>query len=288
MQKIRYFMELTKPRQTALLLVTMLGAYLIAAKSLDPVMVLKLLVMGFAAVGGVTALNMYLDRDIDAVMNRTSKRPLPTGRLSFDETMVGTLVMLLIGVTIAATINKYVLFAVLAGLFFDIIGYTELTKRFTPASIVLGSIAGSMPALGGWAAGAGEITLPGILLAGVVYAWQPLHVWFLAYAAEEDYRRAGVPVASLQMDPRAFSLLVVLHLLIMLASVWGISLLLRTGVFTASLSTMFILLAIARVLSFYRSPSKDEAFRIFKFASPTLAVVYLMMPAEIAILQYLG
>lgn len=287
MQKVRYFMELTKPRQTALLLVTMAGAYLIAAKSIDVIMLAKLLIMGFTAIGGVTALNMYLDRDIDAIMKRTSSRPLPRGRLSFDEVMIGILVMLLIGITIASTINRYVLFAVLAGLYFDIVGYTELTKRFTPASIILGSIAGSMPALGGWAAGAGEISLPGILLAGVVYAWQPLHVWFLAYAAEEDYRKAGVPVASLRTDHKTFSILVVAHLAIMIVAIWGISWTIGAGLLTASISSVFVLLAIARVLYFYKSPSKTEALRIFKFASPTLAIVYLMMPIEIAVLQYL-
>ncbi|MCX8195566.1 MAG: heme o synthase [Acidilobaceae archaeon] len=278
--KLADILELTKPRQTALLLLTMFSAYFVAGGPLDPVLLAKMAIMGFAAVGGVTALNMYLDADIDAIMRRTSKRPLPAGRISAAEVSFITSLMILVGAFVASTINNYVLFTVLAGLYFDIVGYTELTKRYTPFSIVFGSIAGVMPALGGWAAGAGAITLPGLLLAGVIYAWQPLHVWFLAYAAEEDYRKAGVPVASLQYSPKVFSSLVIAHLLIMAFSVWGLAYLLGFGIITAALSTVFIALAVTRVASFYRSPSKEEAFKIFKFATPTLAIVYLLLPSE--------
>ncbi|MEN2999940.1 MAG: heme o synthase [Acidilobaceae archaeon] len=280
MQKLKDYAELTKPRQTVLLLLTMFSAYFIAGGPPDLVMLAKLAVMGFASVGGVTALNMYLDADIDSLMRRTSKRPLPSGRLSPKETSFLVTFLIVLGAMVASTINEYVLFAVLGGLYFDIVGYTELTKRFTPLSIVFGSIAGVMPALGGWAAGAGAITLPGILLAGVVYAWQPLHVWFLAYAAEEDYRRAGVPVASLRYSPKLFSLLVLLHLAIMISSVWGLVYLLGFGLLTGLISSAFIALAVAKVATFYKNPSKQEAFKIFKFATPTLAIVYLLLPLE--------
>ena len=279
--KIAAFIELTKPRQLALLMLTMYGAYIASGGPLDPLMLVKLTVMGFTAVGGVTALNMYLDYDVDSVMKRTSRRPLPSGRLSLSEGLAGTTLMLVVGVAVAATINNHVLFAVLAGLYFDIIGYTELAKRFTALNIVVGSIAGSMPALGGWAAGAGSITLPGVLLALVVYAWQPLHVWFLAYFLEEDYRRAGIPMASLIYDARIFSALTIIHLAIMMASIWLFAYITAKGYIAALLSTAFILMAAIRVAYFARSPSRGEALRIFKFATPTLAIVYILVPLEV-------
>lgn len=279
--KVKAFIELTKPRQAALLLLTMYGAYLASGAPLDPIMLLKLTVLGFTAVGGVTALNMYFDHDIDSVMRRTSKRPLPSGRISFGEALLGVTLMLIIAVTVASTINEYVLFAVLAGLYFDIIGYTELTKRFTALNIVVGSIAGSMPALGGWAAGAGAITLPGVLLALVVYAWQPLHVWFLAYFLEEDYRRANVPMASFNYGVRVFSALTIAHLAIMALAVWMFAFTTSKGYMAALLSTVFILLASVRVAYFVRSPSRAEALRIFKFATPTLAIVFVLVPLEV-------
>ena len=279
--KVSAFIELTKPRQAALLMLTMYGAYIATGAPLDPVMLIKLTLGGFAAIGGVTALNMYFDYDIDSMMKRTSRRPLPSGRLSFEESLLGVTLMLILAVTIASTINEYVLFAFLAGLYFNIIGYTELTKRFTALNIVIGSIAGSMPALGGWAAGAGAITLPGILLAAVVYSWQPLHVWFLAYFLEEDYRRAKVPMAPFNYNVRVFSTLTLLHLAIMASAVWIFAYVTSKGYIAALLSTVFILLASVRVAYFVGNPSKAEALRIFKFATPTIAIVFVLVPLEI-------
>jgi len=279
--KVSAFIELTKPRQAALLMLTMYGAYIATGAPLDPVMLIKLTLGGFAAIGGVTALNMYFDYDIDSIMKRTSRRPLPSGRLSFEESLLGVTLMLILAVTIASTINEYVLFAFLAGLYFNIIGYTELTKRFTALNIVIGSIAGSMPALGGWAAGAGAITLPGILLAAVVYSWQPLHVWFLAYFLEEDYRRAKVPMAPFNYNVRVFSTLTLLHLAIMASAVWIFAYVTSKGYIAALLSTVFILLASVRVAYFVGNPSKAEALRIFKFATPTIAIVFVLVPLEI-------
>ena len=279
--KVSAFIELTKPRQAALLMLTMYGAYIATGAPLDPVMLIKLTLGGFAAIGGVTALNMYFDYDIDSMMKRTSRRPLPSGRLSFEESLLGVTLMLILAVTIASTINEYVLFAFLAGLYFNIIGYTELTKRFTALNIAIGSIAGSMPALGGWAAGAGAITLPGILLAAVVYSWQPLHVWFLAYFLEEDYRRAKVPMAPFNYNVRVFSTLTLLHLAIMASAVWIFAYVTSKGYIAALLSTVFILLASVRVAYFVGNPSKAEALRIFKFATPTIAIVFVLVPLEI-------
>jgi protoheme IX farnesyltransferase len=279
--KVSAFIELTKPRQAALLMLTMYGAYIATGAPLDPVMLIKLTLGGFAAIGGVTALNMYFDYDIDSIMKRTSRRPLPSGRLSFEESLLGVTLMLILAVTIASTINEYVLFAFLAGLYFNIIGYTELTKRFTALNIAIGSIAGSMPALGGWAAGAGAITLPGILLAAVVYSWQPLHVWFLAYFLEEDYRRAKVPMAPFNYNVRVFSTLTLLHLAIMASAVWIFAYVTSKGYIAALLSTVFILLASVRVAYFVGNPSKAEALRIFKFATPTIAIVFVLVPLEI-------
>lgn len=281
--KIRAFIELTKPRQAALLMITMYGAYIASAAPLDAVMLAKLTLLGFTSIGGVTALNMYFDSDVDAVMRRTSRRPIPSGRISPEETLLGVTLMLILAVTIASTINHHVLFAILAGLYFDIIGYTEMTKRFTSLNIVVGSIAGSMPALGGWAAGAGSITIPGILLALVVYAWQPLHVWFLAYHLEDDYRRAGIPMAPFNYNTRLFSVLTIAHLAIMAVSIWLFAFMTLRGYIAALLTSIFILLASIRVLHFSRSPSRSEALRIFKFATPTLAVFYLVMPVEVVI-----
>ncbi|MEM1939343.1 MAG: heme o synthase [Acidilobaceae archaeon] len=285
--KLRSFIELTKPRQLALLLLTMYGSYIVAGGPLDFISLTKLTIMGFATVGGVTALNMYLDYDVDSVMARTRRRPLPSGRLSLDEALLGTVILLVLGVTIAASINKYVLSAVLAGLYFDIIAYTELSKRFTALNIIFGSIAGAMPALGGWAAGAGSITLPGILLASIVFAWQPLHVWFLAYSYGDDYRRAEIPMVSLSYSHRVFSIVILIFLALMAIAMATLVYYLKYGLIALALTLILISLATLRVLRFYRGPSREEAFKIYKFATPTLAIVYIVLPLEFLISNYI-
>ncbi len=280
LRKVRLFLTLTKPRQLALLMVTMYGAYFAAGGPLDPVKLSLLTVMGFTSIGAVTALNMYLDVDVDSVMRRTRRRPLPSGALSPEEALIGIIVLLVVGVVSAAAINEWVLVTVLAGLYFDIIAYTELTKRFTALNIVFGGIAGSMPALGGWAAGAGSITLGGILLALVVFLWQPMHVWFLGYYFKRDYEAAGIPVLPGGGDVRILSLLVALSLLGFIAITWLYALTHGYGYLTAILTTALSLASLARIGGFLRTGDRIEALRLFKLATPIIAVVFFLLPVE--------
>lgn len=277
--KARDLIALTKPRQLALLMFTMYGAYFAAGGGLDLRVLSLLTITGAASIGGVTALNMYLDMDIDSAMRRTSKRPLPSGRLRPGEAMMAILLMLVIGVVAAAAVNEYLLFTVLAGLYFDIIAYTELSKRFTPLNIVLGSVAGSMPALGGWAAATGGFGLGGILLAGIVFAWQPMHVWFLGFYFEEDYRRAGVPILPTR-SPRLLSLLIAANLVVMAGLLWLFVATTGYGHLTALASTALVYASLVKVWRFAHNPDKRLALSIFKFATPVVALAFALLPVE--------
>lgn len=278
--KIRLFISLTKPRQLALLMVTMYGAYLAAGGPLDPVKLALLTIMGFSSIGAVTALNMYLDVDVDSVMRRTRKRPLPSGKLAPDEALIGILILLVIGIVSAAMINEWVLVSVLAGLYFDIVAYTELTKRFTALNIVFGGIAGSMPALGGWAAGAGSITLGGILLALVVFLWQPMHVWFLGYYFRRDYEEARIPVLPGGGDVKVLAILIILSLAGFIIITWLYALTHGYGYLTAIATTLLSLASLARIGGFVRTGDRREALRLFKLATPIIAIVFLLLPVE--------
>lgn len=274
------FLLLTKPRQLALLMVTMYGAYFAAGGPLDPVKLALLTVMGFSSIGAVTALNMYLDVDVDAVMRRTKRRPLPSGKLAPDEALIGIVILLVIGIVTAAALNEWVLVSVLAGLYFDIVAYTELTKRFTALNIVFGGVAGSMPALGGWAAGAGSITLGGILLALVVFLWQPMHVWFLGYYFKKDYEKAGIPVLPGGGDVKMLSTLIILSLLGFIVITWLYALTHGYGYMTAIITTMLSLASLARISGFLKTGDRREALRLFKLATPIIAVVFFLLPVE--------
>lgn len=281
--KVKAVIELTKPRQLVLLLVTMYGAYFAAGGPLDPVTLILLTIAGFGGVGGVTALNMYLEADLDSRMDRTRKRPLPSSRLSMDEAFTALIIMIIVGVVAASLINMYVALAVLAGLYFDIITYTELTKRRSIANLILGSFAGSMPALGGWAAGAGSFTPGGILLAGIVFVWQPLHVSALAYYFLDDYLKAGVPVLPAMVKPRTFALLISISIALLPVLAWLFVALEGYGYLAALVTTVMSIHAIVKILRFAESPRREAALGMIKYASPLVGIAFILLPIEEAL-----
>jgi len=279
--KIRSIILMMKPKQLVLLMITMYGSYLIAKGPLDPPRLILLTLVGIGSAGGVTALNMYLEYDIDSVMRRTRNRPLPARALNPSEALAAITLLILLGVISGYLINKYVAFAALTGLYFDIIAYTELAKRRTEWALLFGSVAGSMPALGGWAAGNGSITLTGLLLAAIVYVWQPLHVAFIHYYYEDDYQRAGIPTIPTKLGYKAFAKLAISSIALSITLIWIITLLLGRGCATATLSTLLGIGALVSVARFLNNPSREAARRMIKFASPLVGVFFILLPIEI-------
>ncbi len=189
------WLTLLKPRVVVLVVFTGLVGLLVAPGHLHPVLAFTAVLCIAVAAGAAGAINMWYDRDIDALMRRTSRRPIPAGRIDAGEALgfgvalaVGSvLVMWLVTNTLAATI-----LAVSIG--FYVFVYTMWLKRRTPQNIVIGGAAGAFPALIGWAAVTGDIqTLP-VLLFLIVFAWTPPHFWALSLWASADYERVGVPM----------------------------------------------------------------------------------------------
>ena len=196
-QRVRDYVTLTKPRIISLLLVTTLAPMIIAARGWPGTRpVLWAMLGGYLMAGGANAVNMYLDRDLDARMGRTSLRPIPSGRMSPRH-------VLAFGVTLAAA--AFALFAALlnwlsawlalAGFFYYVFVYTRWLKRTTPQNIVVGGAAGAFPPLVGWAAAAGEVSLTAVYLFLIVFFWTPPHFWALALVKQKDYGAVGVPMA---------------------------------------------------------------------------------------------
>ena len=283
--KIRSIILMMKPKQLVLLMITMYGSYFIAKGSLDPVRLALLTLVGIGSAGGVTALNMYLEYDIDAIMKRTRNRPLPAKALKPGEALTAITFLILIGVISGYLINKYVAFAALTGLYFDIIAYTELAKRRTEWALLFGSVAGSMPALGGWAAGNGSITLIGLLLAAIVYVWQPLHVAFIHYYYEDDYQRAGIPTIPTKLGYKAFAKLAISSIVLSIILIWIIIILLGGGYVTGILSTLLGIGALVSVAGFLNNPSREAARRMIKFASPLVGMFFILLPIEMILVN---
>lgn len=190
------FVALTKPRIIELLLVTTVPAMMLAARGLPPMRLLAAtLVGGTLAAGSANALNCYLDRDIDAVMRRTSQRPLtrsaisPTGALVFG---VGLGMVAVFGLWV--TTNGLAAGLALGAITFYVLVYTGLLKRRTSSNIVWGGAAGCMPVLIGWAAVTDSLAWPPVALFAIVFLWTPPHFWALAMQFRGDYAAAGVPM----------------------------------------------------------------------------------------------
>jgi len=279
-RKLIAVISMMKPLQLTLLSITMYGAYIASGAKPSLTTLALLSVTGVASIGGVTALNMILDRDIDSLMERTRKRPLVTGEITPKEATAIVTLLILAGIIASARINAYVALSVLGGLYFDIIMYTELAKRRTALNILLGGIAGGMPALGGWAAGRGQLDLGGAMLAGVVMAWIPMHIWFISYYYRSDYVKAGIPMASVVLSPRQVANLVKLSLLIMNALLWGFTILQGYGYFAALATSLLTMMAGRYISSWSRGPSRESARMIFKFASPIMAIVFILLPID--------
>ncbi|HEY8302653.1 MAG TPA: heme o synthase [Jatrophihabitans sp.] len=194
--RIAAYVALTKPRIIELLLVTTLPSMVLAAGGLPSwTVALVTMIGGTLAAGSANALNCYLDRDIDAIMRRTGRRPLarhevsPVGALVFG-LVLGALAVLAIG-----TVTNWLAGGLtLAAIAFYIVVYTMLLKRRTSQNIVWGGVAGCMPVLIGWTAVTGSLALAPFALFAVVFFWTPPHTWALATRYREDYARAGVPM----------------------------------------------------------------------------------------------
>ncbi len=279
-RKLKAVLVMTKPLQLMLLSITLYGAYFAAGGRPSLRIMALLAVAALGGIGGVTALNMVIESDIDSIMERTRRRPIPSGVLGREEAAVYTVALIVMGVIAAGLINRYVAAAVISGLLFDIILYTEISKRNTPLNILLGGVAGGMPALGGWAAARGSIDVGGLLLSGIVMAWIPMHIWFISYYYKSDYVKVGVPMASTLLPPRKVARLVKISLAVMVALSWAFVVVEGYGLLAASLASISSLIAYSRISRFAAEPSREAARSLFKFASPIIAMVFLSLPVD--------
>ena len=192
---VRDWFALLKPRVMSLVVFTGLIGVLVAPGHLHPILAFTAVLCIAVAAGACGAINMWYDRDIDAIMRRTQNRPIPAGRIAPGGALgfgivlaVGSVILMEVAVNLVAA-------AVLAlSIAFYVFIYTMWLKRRTPQNIVIGGAAGAFPPVIGWAAVTGSVDLMPLVLFAIVFIWTPPHFWSLALWAYEDYRRAGVPM----------------------------------------------------------------------------------------------
>jgi len=212
-RKTKAYVALTKPRVIELLLVTTAPVMILAARGIpDFWLVLATLVGGTFSAASANAFNCYIDRDIDKVMKRTSKRPLVTGELTPQEALVFAFVTGVASIAFLWVFTTW-LAAVLSlvAILFYVLIYTLVLKRRTPQNIVWGGAAGCMPVLIGWAAVTGSLDWTPVILFGIVFLWTPPHYWPLSMRYKEEYAAVSVPMLAVVRGTSAVGLQVVLY-----------------------------------------------------------------------------
>ncbi|MCX6082118.1 MAG: heme o synthase [Chloroflexi bacterium] len=265
--KFRLYWPLIKSMQTGLLLATGMAGYLSAHTPFHLLIFLGLCASLLLSISGSTILNMWYDRDIDRVMDRTHNRPLASGKISQQEAFRLGLVLSAAGVTWAVVIQPLFGLVVFAGLFFDVIVYTIWLKRRTCWSIVWGGISGGMPILAGRALATGQIDLIGILLSMAILFWIPTHILTFSMRYFEDYLAAKVPTFPSTFGFETTRAIIALSAVIAAASIGVAGVMI--GVQAGSLRLMAVLSTGLLLLSFatITRPSERVNFGLFKYAS---------------------
>lgn len=278
------YVALTKPRIIEQLLVTTVPTMMLAALGAPSIkLVLVTLVGGMISAGSANALNCYVDRDIDAIMHRTRKRPLvrhsvqPRAALIFGLILgVVSTVLLWFGTTPLAAILSVVAIS------FYVVVYTMWLKRRTSQNIVWGGAAGCMPVLIGWAAVTGSLALPPFLLFAVIFFWTPPHFWALAIKYKDDYAAAGVPMLPVVAKPKTVTLQMLLHATAMVIAtlvLWPVAMTPVYGVVAAALGVWFLFEA-GRLHVRTVKGAEIKPMRVFHVSNTYLTAIFVLVAVD--------
>lgn len=280
--QISDYVALTKPRIISLLLVTTLvPMFLAGAAAPSGALILWTMLGGFLAAGGANTLNQYVDRDIDHVMVRTRKRPLPGGRLTPRQVLVfGLALSALSFLQLWLTVNLLTALLALAGIFYYVAIYTLKLKRSSTQNIVIGGAAGAIPPLVGWAAVANELSLLPIFLFLIVFYWTPPHFWALALMRQKEYKAAGVPMLPVVAGERETHHQMVIYSVLLAA----VSL---APAFLRLMGPVYLVLSLAlngvflwQAVQIARNPTNANVWRLYKFSLLFLALLFLAMGVD--------
>ncbi|MEM1065629.1 MAG: heme o synthase [Pseudomonadota bacterium] len=218
------YVALLKPRVMSLVVFTALVGLAVAPVGLHPMVAFSAILFIAIGAGASGALNMWWDADIDAVMRRTSKRPVPSGRVAPDEALALGLALSGFAVVMLGLATNLVAAGLLAfTIFFYAVVYTMWLKRWTPQNIVIGGAAGAFPPMIGWAAATGGISVESILMFALIFMWTPPHFWALALFMRSDYDDAGVPMLTVTHGRRLTRAHILVYTLLLAPLALGIA-----------------------------------------------------------------
>jgi protoheme IX farnesyltransferase len=280
------YFALTKPRIIELLLVTTVPSMVVAAGGWPSwVLVLNTLVGGALAAGGANAINCYLDRDIDEVMPRTKRRPLPMHQVEPARALAfGVALGAVAFAYLWATVNLMPAMLATAALLFYVFVYTIGMKRSTPQNIVIGGAAGAFPALVGWSAVTGTLELPALALFGIIFYWTPPHFWALALRYEKDYAAAGVPMMPVVYGREETAKHILLYSFLLSAMSLVLFSVARMGPIYLGAALALDGVFLYGAVRLRRRPVPAVAWWLFRFSIYYLALLFAAMAADRLIL----
>jgi protoheme IX farnesyltransferase len=287
---LKGYLALTKPRIIELLLITTVPTMIVAANGWPRAwLIVATLIGGTLAAGGANAFNMVIDRDIDALMERTKRRPLVTGVMSARSAALFACALEIVAfVVLASWVNVLSAWLALSATAFYVVVYTLILKRRSKQNIVIGGAAGAVPVLVGWAAVTNSLGWTPVLLFLVIFLWTPPHFWALAVRYRDDYQAAHVPMMPVVASLRRTTLEILIYSVIL----WALTLLIGSSahlgwiyaISATVLGAMFSLYAL-RLYRHARNDKADvaEAMKLFHFSITYLSALFILMAVDVLV-----
>lgn len=279
-EKVQAYVQLTKPRIVLLVAITGLASMVMEKSLLAKPVHLWMVLLGIVlSAGSANALNQWYDRDIDAVMKRTSKkRPLPQGRLSPFKAMVFSIATGALGTALLYSYGNWLAAALGVGtIAYYVLIYTMWLKRSTPYNIVIGGAAGATAPLIGWAAATGTLSLGSFLSFLIIFMWTPPHFWALALCVKDEYAEANVPMLPVVMGEPETRKQIFIYTLALVPLTLGLFFTRDCGVFYLVSALLLGGEFIRRAYMLLKKPSQSAAWKLFGFSIVYLLALYLVM-----------
>jgi protoheme IX farnesyltransferase len=278
------YLQILKPRVMSLVVFTGLVGLALAPGHLHPVLAAVAVLCIAVGAGASGAINMWYDRDIDAVMRRTASRPLPSGRMMPGEALGFGCVLAVWSVAVMGLAVNWVAAELLAlTIAFYVFIYTIWLKRRTPQNIVIGGAAGAFPPLIGWAAVTGDIGWGGLALFAIIFFWTPPHFWALSLYRAGEYERAGVPMLPVVAGPRETKRQMLLYTLVLWPTTLAPWVLGVAGPLYAGCAAVLSLVFTASSIRVCRDETDRSARQMFQFS-----LLYLFLIFSLLLLDHVG
>jgi len=281
--RVSAYVALTKPRIIELLLITTLPTMIVAKRGLPPVWLMAATLLGGAlAAGGANAINMFIDRDIDKLMHRTSKRPLVTGAMAPRNALVFAITLEMVAfVELWAWVNLLSAVLAVSATLFYVFVYTLWLKRTSSQNIVIGGAAGAVPVLVGWAAVTDSLSWTPVVMFAIIFVWTPPHFWALAVKYKDDYQAASVPMLPAVATFKRTAREILFYSVVLV----GVSLLLAS---VARLGTIYVVSAsvlgavfVAMAVRLLRRATPQAAMQLFSYSITYLTLLFVLMAVDI-------